>query len=243
MSKPKVFIASSVEGLNVAYNTQSNLEHDCDATVWPQGVFRISTSPLDSLVSQVENADFAIFVFTPDDAVTMRKESVNTVRDNVIFELGLFLGRLGRERCFIVAPKMPMHIPTDLVGVTPATYSAERDIAEIAATLGPACNEIRVAMKRLGRVHPASPALHVPVAESDNYDDEDKKILLRDWLINAQSDIAYKFDDIDKNIKVDRGTTKRLLAIVVDKMNLMKISEQSNYFFTLEWQVVDTWSS
>ncbi|MGK5076546.1 TIR domain-containing protein [Janthinobacterium sp. ZB1P44] len=241
MSKPKVFIASSVEGLNVAYNTQSNLEHDCDATVWPQGVFRISVSPLDSLVRQVENSDFAIFVFTPDDAVTMRKESVNTVRDNVIFELGLFLGRLGRERCFIVAPNVPMHIPTDLVGVTPAIYSAERDIAEIAATLGPACNEIRMAMKRLGRVHPASPELHVPVAESDNFTDDDKNILLRGWLNTAQPDIAYKFDDVDKELKVDRGTTKRLLTIVVQKMKLMKISDQSNYFFSLEWPDSETW--
>lgn len=237
MSNPKVFIASSVEGLTVAYAVQANLDHDCDSTAWPQGVFRVSTAPLDSLITQLENSDFAIFVFTPDDEVTMRKTTVDTIRDNVLFELGLFLGRLGRERCFIVAPNVQMHIPTDLIGLTPVTYRSERDIAEIAAALGPACNEIRVAMKRLGRICPTSPALHVSISEADNYDDDDKKILLRDWLLNyAHANEIYKFDDIDKDLKIDRGTTKRLLPVILKQYKgQLGIDEQSNYFFSLKW--------
>lgn len=243
MKKPKVFIASSVEGVAVAYETQTALEHNCDPTVWPQGVFRPSTPPLDALIRQLENSDFAIFVFTPDDEVTMREATANTVRDNVIFELGLFLGRLGRERCFIIAPNVPMHIPTDLVGVSPVTYSAERDPDDLAAALGPACHQIRLAIGRLGRIRPDTPVMNVSVSESDNYDDDDKAILLRDWLESALTNNAYKFHDVDSQLKLDRGTAKRLLKVVIEKMDIMQILEQSNHFFTLAMLPQQKWSS
>lgn len=234
MSKPKVFIASSAEGLSVAYSVQANLEHDADCTVWSQGVFELSTPPIDSLAATLENSDFAIFVFSPDDEVSMRGQSANAVRDNVLFELGLFMGRLGKVRCFIVAPNEPkIHIATDLAGVTPAIYSGTRDITELSATLGPACHQIRLAMKRLGRFRPDVTPGHIPVIESDNYDDADREILLADWLNTAHTDMAYKFEDVDKSLKLDRGTTFRLLAKVVKETGLYKIAKSSKNFFTL----------
>lgn len=234
MSKPKVFIASSVEGLSVAFSVQANLEHNADCTVWSQGVFELSTPPIDSLVKALDNSDFAIFVFSPDDEILMRGKSANAVRDNVLFELGLFMGRLGKVRCFIVAPDSPkMHATSDLTGVSAATYSAERDLTEIAATLGPACHQIRTAMARLGRLKPEAKSGHIPTSETSGYDDDDKEILLCDWLNNANSDMVYKFEDVDKILKLDRGTTFRLLNRVIDDTGFFKISKSSKNFFML----------
>ena len=146
--RPRLFIGSSVESLDIAYAIQENLERDCDPTVWTQGVFDLSTSTLDSLLQVLDRFDNAVFVFSPDDLATIRGDDKAVARDNVVFELGLFVGRLGRDKCFFVVPRntSKLHIPTDLLGITPLEFSPDRDDANLVAALGPACNKMRRTM-------------------------------------------------------------------------------------------------
>lgn len=149
--KPKIFIGSSVEGLNVAYAIQQNLTHNAESTVWDQGVFDLSKTTIESLSSTLEKMDFGVFVFSGDDVTTMRNISSTTVRDNVLFELGLFIGQLGRDRVFFVIPDgETIHIPTDLVGVTPGKYEANRSDGSLQAATGAVCNQIRTTINSLG---------------------------------------------------------------------------------------------
>jgi Flp pilus assembly protein TadD len=151
MPKPRIFIGSSAESLDVAYAAQGALEHDVEATVWPQGVFRLSRSTLENLTNIVEEMDFGLFVFAPDDVTQIRGETENTVRDNVVFELGLFVGRLGRFRTFILVPRgVELHLPSDLIGVTPATYDPQRQDNNLEAAIGPAAHQIRMEVRKLG---------------------------------------------------------------------------------------------
>lgn len=128
MAKPRVFIGSSVESLDVSYSVQESLEYDLEATVWTQGIFQPSRYVMEDLINALAESDFALFVFAPDDVLMVRDEEKKVVRDNVVFELGLFIGRLGRERCFIIVPRDSdeLNLPSDLLGLTPLSYDADR---------------------------------------------------------------------------------------------------------------------
>lgn len=118
-----MFIGSSTEGKDIAETIQVLLEREVASTVWDQGVFALSTSTLETLVESLPEYDFATLVLTADDLVEKRDHAAKAPRDNVIFELGLFMGALGRRRTFVVHSRTdsPM-LPTDLAGITTATY-------------------------------------------------------------------------------------------------------------------------
>jgi tetratricopeptide (TPR) repeat protein len=151
VTKPRVFIGSSVEGLNVAYSVQQNLLHDAEVTVWDQGIFQLSATTIESLSAALSSSDFGIFVFSPDDLLRIRDTTSSAVRDNVLFEFGLFIGRLGRERVYFLIPSgSDLRLPTDLMGVTPGKYDAARSDGSMQAATGGACHQIRLQVRALG---------------------------------------------------------------------------------------------
>ncbi len=96
--KPHLFIGSSVESLAFARELQSIMAHDKYVVkLWTDGVFVASSTAVRDLMVEVRRADFAIMVFAPDDKVISRHKESATPRDNVVFELGLFMGDLGPE--------------------------------------------------------------------------------------------------------------------------------------------------
>lgn len=141
--KPKVFIGSSSEGLRIAEHIQLGLEHNVEATIWSQGVFGLSKGNLENLVAASTDYDFAILVLTPDDLTTKRGQSENSPRDNVLFELGLFMGALGRQKTFMVHCRdIQLDLPSDLAGVTAATFVNRQD-NNLQAAIGPVCTRLK----------------------------------------------------------------------------------------------------
>ena len=149
---PSLFIASSSEGLPVAYDLQEALEFDCHATVWKQGVFEPSRTVLEDLLSRLTTPQFALFVFTPDDTLILRGQTHRVTRDNVVFEMGLFIGAFGLARCMHILPRVAtdLQLPSDLLGLTALDYPADRPDGNRLAALGPACNRIRRRLRDFG---------------------------------------------------------------------------------------------
>lgn len=122
--EPVVFIGSSSEGVRVATCIHDYLQKKpVVSKLWSEGVFEASHTTIEGLMSAVEESDFAIIVLTPDDTTFSRDINRTSPRDNAVFELGLFMGGISRNRTFVIAPRgVDLKIPTDLLGVTLLQY-------------------------------------------------------------------------------------------------------------------------
>lgn len=148
--RPAMFIGSSVEGLPMAQAVQVELDRSCEVEIWSQGTFGLMEGSLESLVLALGRFDFAVLLVTQDDLTVSRGAERQVARDNVVFELGLFIGALGRDRTFMVYDRTrPPALPTDLAGVTAATFEPHSS-GNLQASLGAACTRIRAVVERLG---------------------------------------------------------------------------------------------
>lgn len=125
--KPELFIGSSVEGLSIAEAIETKLHHYFNVSIWTDGVFNLGNTTIDDLLIQLDNSDFGVFVFTADDLIKFRGSEYSTARDNVIYELGLYTGKLGRYNTFIIMPSdnNAFHLPSDLSGVYIGTFDSK----------------------------------------------------------------------------------------------------------------------
>lgn len=148
-SKPSLFIGSSSEGLEVAEAVEAVLQDSAEVTLWKDGVFGLNQNYLDSLVKVAESFDFAVLVVTPDDVTDSRGFERNSPRDNVLFEIGLFMGQLGKDRAFIIYNSdKDIKLPSDLAGISHAIFH-DRNDENIRAAVRPACLEIKEVIKKL----------------------------------------------------------------------------------------------
>jgi CRP/FNR family transcriptional regulator, cyclic AMP receptor protein len=166
-AKPVVFIGSSKEGLDIANAAAGQIRsNDIEVRVWSEGVFTASKTAIESLEAIVRQSDFAILVVSPDDRVSLRGKVFAAPRDNVIFELGLFMGALGRTRVFVLRPsasqtavdpvsafrdwlwpRLSLRLPTDLLGLNTLYYEA--GARDLAVALKSACDETLAAIREI----------------------------------------------------------------------------------------------
>jgi hypothetical protein len=100
--EPKVFVGSSKEAEEIARGFCRALKDIAIIVPWWDAHFIPMQSTLDGLFNAATEYDFGLFILTPDDFIQSRGEESNSPRDNVLFELGLFLGKLGPKRAFAV---------------------------------------------------------------------------------------------------------------------------------------------
>lgn len=152
---PNVFICSSAENVSIAEQIQVGLDHHPSVVkVWTDQVFGPMKYTMEDLEREVSAADFAIAVVMGEDVVKSRRRQSVAPRDNVIFELGLFMGQLGRQRTIMVVPRgIKLKMPSDLLGLNPLSFSPPTnpgDTSLLAAALGPVCTQIKDAIKKHG---------------------------------------------------------------------------------------------
>jgi ABC-type sugar transport system substrate-binding protein len=128
--KVSVFIGSSSNGKSVVERLKgwfTEKAGELAVAAWSEGTFGPNESYLESLINALARHDFAILVATADDLAQVRGKDIIQARDNVIFEYGLFMGKLGRARTFL-AYADSLKRPTDLDGISGFEFN-EHDVA------------------------------------------------------------------------------------------------------------------
>lgn len=110
---PKLFIGSSKEAqdaglldsllaaLEIGLNMPTKR---VELVAWPSSPWGNMTVAVQSLVENLVDYSYGIFILSADDDLTIRGAQQHAARDNVVFEFGLFLAHLGPERTFLIAP-------------------------------------------------------------------------------------------------------------------------------------------
>jgi hypothetical protein len=131
-----MFIICSSEGLETARAVQDNLASALSSAIridiWDQAEKRQNEFLLASLLNSASFYDYGLAILTPDDVQLGRTKGQSTTevgikrapRDNVIFEAGLFLGRLGPSRSFVMLHRKAK-LPSDLAGAIHTEFDAE----------------------------------------------------------------------------------------------------------------------
>lgn len=133
--RPQVFIGSSREGLLKAKMLKDHLQAVADCQIWNEDFFENNKSSFESLSEGSTLFDFAILVATNDDVLLKRDTLEMAARDNVVFEFGLYVGRLGRNRAFFMKEK-GLNLPSDLFGVTLSEFDFETNFMEVCNNIG-----------------------------------------------------------------------------------------------------------
>jgi hypothetical protein len=145
-----MFVGSSSETKGLIRGLKLNLTDEVAVENWATTAWPLSRSTLDGIERKLDDADFAAFILAPEDIAIIRGERVLVPRDNVLLELGISFGRIGRDRTFILAPKGPEsnhHRPSDLWGITVIEYEREKNNR---ATMSDPADELLEAIQERG---------------------------------------------------------------------------------------------
>jgi len=153
-AKPSVFVGSSSESAEYAGATKKILEENgtLSAIFWKDLPWATGTKTIIEILTKaaVKQFHFAVFILAEDDVLTLRGTSSHVPRDNVIFEVGLFIGALGRECVFLMTPgDGDLKLPSDMGGVTTGTWIAGD--SNTASAVRSAVEEFRAAMEEMWR--------------------------------------------------------------------------------------------
>lgn len=115
--KPKIFIGSSTAGISIAEKVKTNLLTIGDCFTWNEpNIWEPNRSTFENLLRMVSYFDFGVFVATADDLTLTNDKLVIEPRDNVILEMALFCGAMGRDKSFLLVEDS-IKLPTDFSGI------------------------------------------------------------------------------------------------------------------------------
>jgi hypothetical protein len=156
------FIGSSKEGLGYANALVAHLEGSgVTCEIWTDA-FDLGKTTVEGLEDALARNSFAVLIATADDLTSSRGRAKMSPRDNVILEFGLFVGRLRRDRAFLLVEETdkPIKLPTDLLGVTLGFFPQRKTARAKKASLAESAEKVAAQIEKLGPLEtPSDPAV------------------------------------------------------------------------------------
>jgi hypoxanthine phosphoribosyltransferase len=130
--RPTIFLASSTEARQQLLQVGRWIEEaGAEAKPWTRS-FGPGTVVFQELTSIAQKVDGVVVLLTPDDLTTSRGRQSKTPRNNLLFELGVFVGALPASRVALVRVSddkgRPPLLPSDLNGLTCIDVSAQSTV-------------------------------------------------------------------------------------------------------------------
>lgn len=135
--RPRIFVGSTSEGIKLTEALRECFAVDpYEVKLWTDGIFVPGSPYIESLETEKTRSDFAVLFLAPIDRVLSRWRLSRAPRDNLIFELGLFMGAISRNRALMLVPRnaKKLKLPSDLDGITQIRYSPD-DMEDVAKKL------------------------------------------------------------------------------------------------------------
>ncbi len=207
--KPRIFIGSASESLAIARQLEVRLQKKGEVILWDSTIATIGIPYLDVLINIVDTVDFAIFIFSDDDKVTSRGIDFDAPSANIIFELGLFMSKLGMHRTYIVNSIDNLKMPTDLAGVTYGLFKKDRSDNNLAHAVSPVCTLIEeqvanhgIRNERISFLNTQKKSIKIEEDIAKSYQEIFKKIGIQQLDYSIQSGYSIKdcLDDVNNSL-------------------------------------------
>ena len=148
--RPVLFVASSSDDFSIANLIRSDLARDrIIVRLWKRNAFAAGRDTVEDMSSLLSSSDFGV-ILCNDGLLRSRNGGTDSVRDNLLLEVGMSTGVLGRARTFLVTfkPNGPDPAGDSLQVLSPDFFITDEDLRQHAAAS--LCNEIRGRVQFLG---------------------------------------------------------------------------------------------
>ncbi len=215
--KRRLFIGSSKEGLSIAQNVKKRIEAEFGSWISPEiwneeGIFKLNNNTLDTLAQKARSSEYGILIATSDDWVVSRKLLKKGIRDNVLLELGMFVGSLGLSRAFVLV-ESKVKLPSDYSGIS-IPFFERKNPKSLDEAISSILNLISATENSVGLTPSASAALAVgyyqnfilPAVSGLMSQDSDSviEILIPEKLYNLNSSIqSFLLDNPSTDFSVN----------------------------------------
>ncbi len=119
MIKSKIFISSSERMFLIADKLREELATTyCEAEVWKAAIrANAGQTTIEALEQLAKNYEFSVIILSEGDVLAKDPVAQLGNRDNCVFEAGLFIGVLGRKKCFFLCSVDKSALPSDFDGI------------------------------------------------------------------------------------------------------------------------------